>query len=151
MKRRKKILRDELSQTIFGDSDLNVNRIGDIIYFEIGEEITSDVAEAVSILIRKVEFNDPIWKTDIKNIEYNNITPSKSLFWLTGGYIEWDSLKNYNTNWSNCSNIFEEKFGNIIIECVKKSINLKEVRDYFLDNLNIGILYDFAISKDLIK
>jgi len=78
--KKKKILSKELSETIFNNNQVIINKANDNLYFEIGDEITDDIAEAVSILMRRIYFNDPIWKTEIKNIDIHSIYPEKSLF-----------------------------------------------------------------------
>ena len=82
---------------IFNQKVVSVTKEGDEYFFEIGTEMTTDVAEAVSILMRTTDWNDPIWKTAInKKMIYENITPEKALYWLTGGNKEWNSLHHYN-------------------------------------------------------
>lgn len=149
--KKKKILSKELSETIFNNNEVIINKANGDLYFEIGDEITDDVAEAVSILMRRIDFNDPIWKTEIKNIDIYSICPEKSLFWLTGGYKEWETLKNYNRPWSECCLDFQEEFGFLVINAVKRANRLKDIRDYFIKYINLPVLYDFAVGKDLVK
>jgi hypothetical protein len=35
-------------------------------------------------------------------ISTENITPERSLFWLTGGDKEWRTMEYYNTPWCDC-------------------------------------------------
>ena len=121
------------------------------IYFEIGNKITNDIAEAVAILIREKSVDDPIWKTSIQH-EYDHvIRPRRSLFWLTGGYKEWNQLDNYKFSWHECYEEFNEAFGDKIINIVNNSETLNDIRKKFLEELNLPILYDFAISKNIIR
>lgn len=149
--KRKKILSKELSQTVFNDNQIIINEINGDLYFEIGHELTNDIAEAVSILMRRIDFNDSIWKTEVKNIDIHSISPEKSLFWLTGGYKEWENLNNYNTNWSDCFLEFQEEFGFLVINGVRRAKRLKDIRDYFIKYINLPVLYDFAVERDLVK
>jgi hypothetical protein len=88
---------------ILNQKELRVTKEGNEYFFEIGPEMTSDLAEAVSILMRKSDWNDPIWNTAIdKKMIYENITPEKALYWLSGGYKEWNSLDHYNQPWCDC-------------------------------------------------
>lgn len=151
MKKKKVLLRNELSQIVFNDDRVVISNFGDEWIFEIGNEITNDVAEAVSILMRRLDFNDPVWKTEVKNVVVENITPEKSLFWLTGGYKEWEKLENYKKPWSDCYLDFQEEFGFLIVRSVRRAKNLKDIRDSFLKYLNLPVLYDFAVSKDLVR
>lgn len=148
MSRRKMDIRDE----ILNQNEVIITKESDEYFFEIDREITSDVAEAVSILMSKVEWNDPIWKTKIDiDIIYENITPCKSLFWLSGGYSEWRTMKHYNTPWCNCYLDFQEEFGFLVVGIVRKSKTLSDIRDGFVKYLNLPVIYNFAISRDMIK
>lgn len=150
--KRKKILSKELSETIFNNNEFAIiNKSNGNLYFEIGDVITDDIAEAVSILMRRIDFNDNIWKTEVKNIDIHSLCPEKSLFWLTGGYKEWEALKNYNKSWSECSLDFQEEFGFLVINAVRRAKRLKDVRDYFIKYINLPVLYEFAVEKDLVK
>jgi hypothetical protein len=86
-----------------------------------------------------------------KNIIYEDITPEKSLYWLSGGNNEWNSLKNYNKSWCDCYLDFQEEFGFLIVNIVKKSKTLLDIRNAFVKYLNLPTLYNFAISKNMIK
>lgn len=151
MKKKKVLLRNELSQIVFDDDRIFISSLENELIFEIGNEITNDVAEAVSILMRRLDFNDDIWKSELKNILVDNITPEKSLFWLTGGYKEWKKLENYKKPWNECYLDFQEEFGFMVIRSVKRAKTLKDIRDEFLRYLNLPVLYDFAVSKNLVR
>jgi hypothetical protein len=119
--------------------------------FEIGADVTEDVAEAVAILMIKAEPNHPIWETELKNINVEELTPEKSLFWLSGGTKEWQNLEHYNRPWCDAYLEFQEEFGMLIVNIVKKAKKLKDVRDKFNKYLSLPTLYDFAISRNMIK
>ena len=145
----KEVRRDK---EILNQSILNVSKQSNEYFFEIGGEATTDVAEAVSILMRKVQWDDPIWDMNIdKRIVYEDITPEKSLFWLSGGNTEWKTLNHYNRPWCDCYLEFQEEFGFLIINIIKKSKKLSDIRDGFMKYLNLPVLYNFAISKDMVK
>ena len=101
--------------------------------------------------MRKVDYNDNIWDLKLEDIDAESITPEKSLFWLTGGYSEWRILENYNKPWCDCYLDFQEEFGMLIFNIVKRTTKIKEIRDNYYKYLNLPILYDFAISKNMIK
>lgn len=151
MRKKKVLLKNELSELIYSDEKLKIGKDGNEWYFEIGTEITFDFAEAVSIMMRKVDFNHPIWQLEIDNVDIESIVPEKSLFWLTGGFAEWRNLDHYSKSWGECYLEFQEEFGFIIINCLKKSKTLEQLRDYFLKYLNLPVLYDFAMSKNLVR
>ena len=150
MKKRKLDLKS-MAKDIYNRGIVRVSKEENEYFFEIGKELTSDVAEAVAILMRKVDFNEAIWDLEVSNIVLENITPERSLFWLTGGYSEWRTLENYNKPWCDCYLDFQEEFGYLIVNIIKKSKTLKDIRENFLKYLNLPILYDFAINKNMIR
>lgn len=151
MRRKKLALKREHNDS-FDNNVVKVNVDNSDYFFEIGKEVTNDIAEAVAILMRKDALvNDPIWNMDIKNIKYENITPEKSLFWLTGGYTEWRTLEHYNRPWCDCYLDFQEEFGFLVVNIIKRSKKMKDVRDNFIRHLNLPVLYDFAMSKGMLK
>jgi hypothetical protein len=151
MKKRKVDLESKGSQNIYSDEIITISKESDEYFFEIGTEMTNDIAEAVSILMRRSEFNSNIWDLELKDVFTENITPEKALFWLTGGYTEWRTLEHYNKPWSECYLDFQEEFGMIIINIVKKSKSLKDIRNNFIKYLNLPTLYEFSISKNMIR
>jgi hypothetical protein len=151
MKKRKDLLEKIGTKTIFTDKTRKISIEGNEWFFEIGKELTTDIAEAVSLLIRECDSNDQIWEVEIKDINTEDITPEKSLYWLTGGYKEWKSLENYNRPWCDCYLDFQEEFGFTILNSVNRSKTLGDVREYFIENLNLPVLYDFALSKNLVR
>jgi hypothetical protein len=152
MKRKRITLEQKQEKEILNQRELRVTKEGNEYFFEIGPEMTSDVAEAVSILMRKIDWNDPIWNTVIdKKMIYENITPEKALYWLSGGYKEWKSLDHYNRPWCDCYLDFQEEFGFLIVNIIKKSKTLLDVRNAFMKYLNLPTLYNFAISKNMVR
>ena len=95
--------------------------------------------------------NDPIWQLEIRNIDTNNVSPEKSLYWLTGGESEWKTLEHYNRPWCDCYLEFQEEFGFLIISIINRSRTLDEMRKLFIEYLNLPTLYDFALSRGLIR
>ncbi len=151
MKKRKDLLEKIGTKTIFTDKTRKISIEGNKWFFEIGKELTTDIAEAVSLLVRECDSNDQIWEVEIKDINTEDITPEKSLYWLSGGYKEWKTLENYNRPWCDCYLEFQEEFGFTILNVVNRSRTLGDVREYFIENLNLPVLYDFALSKDLVR
>lgn len=148
--RRKRNDVESIKEMLVEDETLNITKENDYLVFEIGNDMTTDLAEAVSILMRKVDWNDSIWNMKI-NRKSKKIKSEKALFWLSGGDIEWFKLNNYNDCWSRCSVEFNDEFGFLIESIVNKANTLKEIRNGFVKYLNLPILYDFAISKNMIK
>jgi hypothetical protein len=116
-------------------------------YFEIGSEITDDIGEAVSILMRhKNKKSDSIWETKISNIDTYEIKPEKSLYWLTGGHDEWKRNDHYLGSWSENSQLFTEKFGDRVISIIRESKTFGDIRKEFIKQLNLPKLYNFALE-----
>lgn len=151
MKKRKTLVENQLSVVVYSDEKVKISKDGNRWCFEVGKEITMDLAEGVSLLLRTIDFNHPIWKLEIQSVDIETIVPEKSLFWLSGGYTEWRTLEHYRKPWFECYLEFQEEFGFIIINSVKKSKKLEDLREYFLKYLNLPVLYDFAISRNLVK
>ena len=153
MKRRKLALKSAGKNDVYNSTIVRITKEEDIYFFEIGNELTSDVAEAVALLMRKVDWNDEIWNLDLEGINLNaeSITPEKALFWLTGGYSEWRTLENYNRPWCDCYLDFQEEFGMLIFNIAKRNKKLKDIRNNYYKYLSLPILYDFAISKKMIR
>lgn len=116
-------------------------------YFEIGGELTNDIGEAVSMMMRlKDKRGDKVWEIDINNIDLYEINPEKSLYWLTGGHEEWRKKENYSVNWSRGSELFSEKFGDKIIDIIRGSKKLSDIRRGFLKYTNLPRLYEYALE-----
>jgi hypothetical protein len=140
-------------QTNVNFKDSDVVRISEEVgqyFFEVGSEITTDLAEAVAIMMRNPRTDNSIWSKKIQ-INYETIEPQKALYWLSGGDNEWITLQNYNQPWNKCYLEFQEEFGFIVINILKKSKNLGDIRNGFQKYLNLPNLYEFALSKNLIR
>ncbi len=149
---RKKKVALKRAHDVYNDSIVKISREQNEYFFEIGKEITTDVGEAVSMLMRQKDMWDSsFWDLEIKNISYHEISPEKALFWLTGGYAEWRTLEHYNKPWCDSYLEFQEEFGILIVNIIKRSKKLKDIRDNFIKYLSLPVLYDFAINKNLTK
>ena len=151
MRRRKLALQVKGKNDIYHFGIIRISKEENEYFFEIGSEMTSDVAEAVAMMMRKVDWNDPVWDLTIDGVVLENIAPEKSLFWLSGGYAEWRTLENYNKPWCDCYLDFQEEFGYLILNIIKRTKTLKDMRKNFYKHLNLPTLYDFALSKNMIR
>lgn len=151
MKRKKTLIKNELSNLVFCDSKIKISKDQNSWLFEIGRETTLDLAEAVAIMSLTISNKHLVWDLVIDQIETESIVPEKSLFWLTGGREEWVLLDHFTKNWSDCYLDFQEEFGFLVIHLVKKSGTLGELKNNFSKYLNLPVLYDFALSKGLVK
>jgi hypothetical protein len=149
MKRKKvEVMRDF---NFWTDNFVKIDKEGDQYYFEIGSDITTDLAEAVAIMMNyKNKETDKFWELQIKDINYYDIKPEQALYWLSGGDYEWKVMNNYKKIWSEVSLDFQEEFGLRIISILKKSKTMRDIRDGFLKYLNLPILYEFALEKELV-
>lgn len=150
--KRKSQFKENSTKLLNKSTDLKVSKISkDETLFEFGEIITTDLAEGIAImLINKDCINEKIWKNKITE-SLEKVEPRRALYWLTGGDREWLTLENYNKNWIECCWDFQERFGYTLIEILKNSTTYDDVRKAFTKKLNLSLLYDFALSKNLVR
>ena len=151
MRKKKTLLKEIGTKIIYDDNTIIISREGNEWFFEIGKELTTDLGEAVSLLLRNCDASDQVWKTEIKEMNIDNISPEKSLYWLTGGEKEWKTLEHYNRPWCDCYLDFQEEFGLLVISIIKRSKTLEDMRKHFIEYLNLPVLYDFALSKKFLR
>jgi hypothetical protein len=149
MRRKKLSIEKENSKLIFSDECIKISRNEKNYFFELSNEITTDIAEAVSMMMMMTLSNDDkIWNLPIDNV--SDCVPEKSLYWLTGGTCEWETLNNYTKPWCVCCLDFQKEFGTTIVNIVEKAKKLSDIRDSFNRYLDLPTLYDFALSKSII-
>jgi len=148
MKRKKVDLMRKFN--FWSDSFIKIDKEGDQYYFEIGSDITTDISEAVAIMMTyKNKNNDKFWQLELKEIDYYNIKPELALYWLTGGDYEWKVMNNYKKQWMECSLDFQEEFGITVFNIIKKSKTMNDIREGFLKYISLPILYEFALDKNI--
>ena len=130
MKKRKLAIK-ELSEVVFSDEKIKINKQKETFIFEIGKETTTDLAEGVAIMMKILDNNHEIWNFEFE-IDEEKIIPEKSLYWLTGGHTEWKQLEHYEKTWYDCYLIFQEEFGISIMNIIKKSKKLKDRSKFHL-------------------
>jgi hypothetical protein len=131
----------------WSDNLIKIDKEGENYYFEIGNIVTNDIAEAIAILMKTVNKNNKFWDIELNDINFYNISPEKSLYWLSGGDKEWRYSNNYKLNWIDCCLDYQEEFGLKIIAILKKSKTTGDVRNAFSKYLNLPKLYEFALEK----
>jgi hypothetical protein len=151
MKRKRTLLKEIGTKIIYDNNTIIISREGNEWFFEIGKELTTDLGEAVSLLLRNCDANDPIWQLETRDIDTDNVSPEKSLYWLSGGEREWKTLEHYNRPWCDCYLEFQEEFGFLVISIINRSRTLEEMRKHFIEYLNLPVLYDFALSRKLLR
>lgn len=148
MKRKKLSIETETSKLIFSDEKIKISKNEENYFFELPNGITTDIAEAVSMMMKTLTYEDKIWNLSINN--ETNCDPEKSLYWLTGGTCEWETLDNYKKPWCECYLDFQKEFGTTIVNIIGKAKRLSDIRDSFNRYLDLPTLYDFALSKSII-
>ena len=78
MRKKKTLLKEIGTKIIYDDNTIIISREGNEWFFEIGKEMTTDLGEAVSLLLRNCDASDQVWKTEIKEMNIDNISPEKS-------------------------------------------------------------------------
>ena len=119
-------------------------------YYEIGGYVTNDVAEAVSLMMRRKDLDSNIWNAEFKSNQ-EDIDSRKCLYWLTGGDVEWIKQVNYKKSWMECDDEFVNEFDFVIRWIIKKSKTFDDVRNGFIEYLNLPTLYEFALTKNFIR
>jgi hypothetical protein len=69
MKKKKVLLKEQLSEVIYNSDKIIVSKQDDMWCFEIGKDITMDIAEAVSILMRRDDVEENLWNIEVKNLD----------------------------------------------------------------------------------
>lgn len=131
--------------------EIVIERNNGLLYFDIGRETTDDIAEAVVLLSKSIKENDPIWDIVISDADRFNIDPIRSLYWLSGGDKEWESLSHYKKRWKLYNEVFLKKFKTKIINVVRKSNSLKDLKDHFDKEFDLLTMYEFSLENNLIK
>lgn len=119
-------------------------------FFEFDNFVSEDVAEVVAIMMRKKDVENSFWTQRIQKNDIN-VEPRKCLYWLSGGDREWVKLSNYRKPWNEVEEDFENEFKYLIKWIINRSNTLGEIRDNFIKYLNLPIIYEFALDKNIIK
>ncbi len=105
---------------------------GNCLFFEINDICTTDICEAVSIMMRLNITDSKIWSKDItKNLDLDLIDTKKCLYWLSGGDEEWKRRNFYKRPWNECDLLFQEEFGVTVSVIFKKSRKLSDIKSGF--------------------
>lgn len=141
----------ETSVVIYYSKRARVSKeLNDELFFEIENELTSDLSEAIAIAINKGINDSGFWEINY-NIDINNVSPDKTLYWLSGGDKEWINKLHYNKSWSEVYLSFQQEFGMNIISIINKSKTFGDIKTEFLKKLNLPIIYEFSLENGYIK
>ncbi len=148
---KKKLIIKEMENIVYQSGRIKVcKELNNEMFFEIENELTTDLSEAIAMYI-----NLNIKDTKFLDIEFkintNNISPDKTLYWLSGGDKEWLSKNHYSKSWSEVYLEYQKEFGTMIIYIIKNSKTLNDVRNQFLSKMNLLTLYEFALNNGYIK
>ena len=145
------------SDPIFFKSKIQIFKESDLYYFEcnnikLSNFITNDYMEAVAALMKlKDTFDfDNLWEIPISNKMRDNININRSLYWITGGDREWVCNKTYNKTWAEYYEIFVDKYSKRLEKIIDKCETLGEVREEILKYMSLPMVYEFALSKNMV-
>ena len=121
------------------------------LFFEVNDICTTDICEAVALMMRCGVTDSSVWKRNItKNLDIDHTDPRNCLYWLSGGDDEWNKRTFYKRPWNECDLIFQEEFGVTVLIILKKSKTLNDVKSGFMKFLNLPVFYEFCLSRNLI-
>jgi len=141
----------DTSIVIYSSDRIRVNKeLNGELFFEIDNELTTDLAEAIAIILNKGINDNKFWQTDF-NINTQNISPDKTLYWMSGGDREWITKPHYIKSWSDVYLTFQEEYGLFVIDTINKSKTFGDIKNEFLKKLNLPTLYEFSLEKGYVK
>lgn len=157
-KNKRIIIANKKGYTLYENDGVAVYNDNGLLFFEssnpiLGEMYESyDCAESVAALMRveSIFHDENFWKIKIKNSKYD-IIPGNSLYWLTGGTKEWSINDTYSHKWSEVYSIYEHRYSDIIFNIVENAESLGDIKNDFIDQLNLLDLYEFSLNNNLIK
>lgn len=152
MKKKKVITKvRDTSIVIYNSERIRVSKeLNGELFFEIENELTTDLSEAIAIVINKGINDKEFWKLTF-NIDIKNISPDKTLYWLSGGDKEWVTKNNYIKNWSDVYLNYQEEYGLVIINIIEKAKTFGDIKKDFIKKINLPTLYEFALEKKYVK
>lgn len=153
MKKRKVIVKEIVDKVLYDNRVLITIDNDNNYMFEAFDIVTNDIVEGIILCMlyenTKID-TSIIWKMKIYD-NNRHIVPEKSLYWLSGGNKEWNTLNHYNTTWSECHDMFSDYFGEQLEYIAYDAITFGDIRDKLMKDFNLIYLYEFALSKNLIK
>lgn len=151
MKKKKLMLKEkEISSIVYYSDRIRVSKEkNDELFFEIENELTSDLSEAIAIAINKNIKEEDFWKM-MHNVKISNISPDKALYWLSGGDEEWISRNNYKKSWADSYLLFQAEFGLTVINIIEKAKTFGDIKSGFNKKINMETLYEFSLENNLI-
>lgn len=135
------------SVVIYSSEKIRVNKeLNGELFFEIERELTTDLAEAIAIIISKGIKDENFWQLEFE-CDVQNISPDKTLYWLSGGDNEWIEKNHYQKSWAEVYLDFQTQFGVLIIDIINNSKTFSDIKMGFVKNLNLQTLYEFSLEK----
>lgn len=136
------------SNNIWECKNVTITENSNNYYYEIGDNVTMDVSEAVAIMMR-LDIEGEIWNTKVDKKDIFNISPKNTLYWMSGGDEEWVLQDNYKKEWHECYLEYQQEFGLKIIGIVERSETLNDIQKEFKKYLSLATLYDFALRRGI--
>ena len=151
MGKRKFTKQNEINNLVGNDVVKISEGVSNCLFFEVGNHLTTDICEAVAIMMRNKIDDKNFWNKKINDeIDLDAIEIRHCLYWLSGGDDEWKKREFYKRPWNECDLLFQEEFGITVQVIVKKAKTISDIRSGFMKFLNLTTFYEFALSKNLI-
>lgn len=153
----KKELTDHCGKLIYRKEGLEVRLLENALSFVINdsvinkETVTCDYSESVAIAMKLPNvFNDKkFWEIKIKE-KFENINLENTLYWLTGGDLEWQINKRYKHKWEDVKEIYLYNYSDQLIDVINKARTLGDLKRSFIRFFNLPTLYEFSLKNDII-
>lgn len=150
MKKKKVIVSEITGHIIYDQSIIIIKESDGSLTFESKDILTTDLMEGVAIMLKLVAKNDKIWNYKF-TCNPESVSPERSLYWLSGGDSEWNTLEHYNKPWSEYYLDFQKQYGITIIDIIETSSTLMDIRNKIIKYLNLPTIYEFALDKNMIR
>jgi hypothetical protein len=158
---KKVLVIENKGKVIYQNNELHVKVVQEqdgSLYFESHNHslsecfMTHDFAEAVSAMMRIKELiNDKeFWSIEVDSDLTYDVTPAKTFYWLTGGNKEWKGLNHFKYDWSDINGYYNDEYSEVFYKIITESNTLEDIRNRFLIHFNLPVLYEFALTNDLI-
>ena len=154
----KKDLTFEESKLIYKKGNISVEKTKDGLLFNLNSQVINDsyiettdylTATAMAMRVNNLESDRKFWNIKLIN-KYENINLEKTLYWLSGGKNEWNINKVYKHKWEDVKDIFLYKYSDKLLEIIKKSRTLGDLKRGFKRFLNLQEIYEFSLTNNLI-
>jgi hypothetical protein len=146
----KKTLKKLRNDVLFQNNEIIITKeFNGELTFKIGKHYTSDILEAVAILMRNPRWSNlDFWNFKV-DIEESNLSSINCLYWLSGAEDFWNH-PDCNVEWNNAYPMLVSKFDAKLQAISKQRKSLKDIRKSFIKHFNLDTFYEFALNKGII-